>query len=57
LQYGILAITIPASAPTTMDASANESHKIKYSEDVKHDKIKILEVRVRVINEGILGST
>jgi len=51
-----LQLTIPASAPISMDASTNESHKIKYSEDVKHDKIKILEVRVKVI-EGILGST
>jgi hypothetical protein len=51
-----LKLTIPASSPTTMDASVNESHKIKYSEDVKYDKIKTLKVRVRVI-ETILGST
>jgi len=35
-----------------MDASANESHKIKYSEDVEYDKISVLEARVGVI-EGI----
>jgi hypothetical protein len=45
-------LTILAPAPIVMDASANESHKIKYSEDVEYDKISVLEARVGVI-EGI----
>jgi hypothetical protein len=34
-------LTILAPAPIVMDASANESHKIKYSEDVEYDKISV----------------
>ncbi|KAL9383620.1 hypothetical protein Peur_023943 [Populus x canadensis] len=41
----------PILTPTliVMDASANESNKIKYSEDVEYDKISVLEAKVRVI--------
>ena len=36
-------LTIPALALTIVDASANESYKNKYSEDIEYDKIVALE--------------
>jgi hypothetical protein len=42
----------PASAPTVMEASANESHKAKSSDSIDQDKIEALEARIKVI-EGV----
>jgi hypothetical protein len=42
----------PASAPIVMEASANESHKAKSSDNIDQDKIEALEARIKVI-EGV----
>jgi hypothetical protein len=39
--------TILASAPTIVDAFSNGFHKIKSFNNIDHDKIEMLESRVR----------
>ena len=40
----------PALAPTAMEASTNESHKVKPSDSIDQAKIKALEAKLKVIN-------
>lgn len=42
-------LTISTLALKTVHAFINESHKIKFFENIDHDKIAALEARVRVI--------
>jgi hypothetical protein len=47
-----LSRTIPTLAPAIIDAFTNESHKIKLSNGIDKDKMKILEAKIRAI-EGV----
>jgi len=41
--------TTPALVPTVMEASANESHKVKSSDNIDQAKIEALEARLKAI--------